>query len=115
MKACMEHRWGQRVTAEFPVMIRCEGWVFGMARVRDLSLSGALLVTPLEVPLHANVTISPVREGKTTADLPACVVRSEAGSIAVEWRDMASPQVIALIESVSSDATAFERRDPYAA
>ena len=115
MNTCMEHRWGQRVATELPVMIGYDGRIFGMGRVSNVSLSGALLVTPLKVPLHASVSISPVRDGKAIAELSACVVRAEAGCIAVEWRDMASPQVIAFIESASSDAAAFERRDPYAA
>jgi len=115
MNTSMEHRWGQRVAAELPVMIGYDGRVFGMGRVINVSLSGALLVTPLQVPLHASVTISPVRDGKAAAELAACVVRTEEGRVAVEWRDMASPQIIALIQSASSNPAAFERRDPYAA
>jgi hypothetical protein len=115
MTTCMEHRWGHRVDADLPVMIGYDGRMSGMGRVSNVSLSGALLVTALNVPLHASVTVSPLRDGKATADLSACVVRTDAGTVAVEWRDMASPQVIALIKSVSSDATALERRDPYAA
>ncbi len=87
----------------------------GMGRVSNVSLSGALLVTSLKIPLHTSVSISQVRDGKVAANLFACVVRTEPGSVAVEWRDMASPQVISLIESATCNAAAFERRDPYAA
>jgi hypothetical protein len=96
-------------------MITCDGRQFGMGRVSNVSLSGALLVTPLEMPLHAGITISPVGDGISKEDIFACVVRTLPGAFAVEWRDMASPAVIALIGRISPDALKFDRRDPYAA
>ena len=103
------------MTADLPVMIVCEGRAFAPARMRTVSLSGALLFTPLKVPLFANITVSPLIDGKTTADLCACVIRTEPGSVAIEWRDMASPQVIELIALASSDGKGLEVLDPCAA
>lgn len=115
MTTCMEHRWGQRVLADVPVTITCEGRNFGMGRVSNVSLSGALLVTPLKIPLHASISIAPIGEARPKEEMAACVVRTVPGGFAVEWRDMASPPVIALIERISPDALRFDRRDPYAA
>jgi hypothetical protein len=72
-------------------------------------------VTPLKIPLHASISISPIGEARSNEDIFACVVRTLPGAFAVEWRDMASPPVIALIERISPDALRFDRRDPYAA
>ena len=115
MTTCVEHRWGQRVLADVPVTITCEGQQFGMGRISNVSLSGALLVTPLKMALHASVAISLIGEARSSEDIFASVVRTVPGGFAVEWRDMASPPVIALIEHISPDALKFDRRDPYAA
>jgi PilZ domain-containing protein len=114
MKTSMEHRWGQRALADLPVMITCEGRQIGMGRVSNVSLSGALLVTPLKMPLYASVNVSPVGD-ESNAGIVGCVVRIVPGAFAVEWRDMASPPVIALIERISPEALRLDRRDTYAA
>jgi hypothetical protein len=111
----MDHRWGQRVPADVAVVITRDGWMRGMGRISNVSLSGAMLKTALKMPVHATITVSPVGDTRQSEDIVACVVRTEPGSVAIEWRDMASPQIVALIESVTTDAAALETRDPCAA
>jgi hypothetical protein len=108
----MEHRWGQRVAADTPVVVTRDGWMLGLGQVANISLSGAMLTTALEVPLHANITILPIGGNAANGEIAACVVRTNPGSVAIEWRDMASSQVVALIKSASPDSAALETRDP---
>jgi hypothetical protein len=114
MTGSVEHRWGQRVPADLAVMVMSDAAMRGVGRLNNVSLSGALLTTALEIPLYANITVSSLG-GTEPREIAACVVRTQADAVAIEWRDMASPQVLALIESLSADGAGFETRDPCAA
>jgi hypothetical protein len=114
MTGSVEHRWGQRVQTDLAVLIVRDGWMRGVGRMKNVSLSGAMLTTAFEIPLHANITVSPLG-GSEPREIFAAVVRAEPGCVAVEWRDMASRQILDLIESVSTDGAALEARDPWAA
>jgi len=97
----MEHRWGQRVTLEVPVRLVFAGRMLGRGVLRDVSISGALIESALELPVFANVVVALPSPGETTPgsiELHACVVRRAAGGFAVEWRDMASPAIVGLLE-----------------
>jgi hypothetical protein len=100
----MEHRWGQRVTLEVPVRLLLAGRVLGRGIVRNASISGALIETPLELPLFTNLVVAlPTTSevANTSQELAACVVRRAPGGIAVEWRDMACPAIVTLLERVT--------------
>ena len=96
-----EHRWGQRVTLEVPVKLDVGGRTMGHGVLRNASVSGAFIETALELPMYTNllVTLPTARQGEPGCQaLVVCVVRREPGGIAVEWRDMACPSIIALLE-----------------
>jgi hypothetical protein len=115
MTTAMEHRWGHRVGTDASVLITRDGVLQGVGCVGNVSLSGALLLTSVVLPLHANVAISSPGDDRNARELSACVVRTACGNIAIEWRDMASREVIAFIQKISPDAAALETRDPCAA
>ena len=97
----MEHRWGQRVTLEIPVTLAAAGRTLGRGVVRNASISGALIETALELPVFSNLVVSLPSHGESaprTADLHACLVRRAPAGFAVEWRDMACPSIVALLE-----------------
>jgi len=97
----MEHRWGQRVTLEIPVTLAVAGRTLGRGVVRNASISGALIETALELPVFSNLVVSLPSRGESaprTADLHACLVRRAPAGFAVEWRDMACPSIVALLE-----------------
>jgi len=97
----MEHRWGQRVTLEIPVTLAVAGRTLGRGVVRNASISGALIETALELPVFSNLVVSLPSHGESaprTADLHACLVRRAPAGFAVEWRDMACPSIVALLE-----------------
>ncbi len=117
----MEHRWGQRVTLEVPVRLYFDDAVLGRGMLRDVSISGALIETSLDIPVFANLTVAlPAIEeaGPQIHELAANVVRRVATGVAVEWRDMACPAVVALMERITGkrvtalcDDLAFMARD----
>ena len=97
----MEHRWGQRVTLEIPVTLAVAGRTLGRGVLRNASISGALIETALELPVFSNLVVSLPSHGESaprTADLHACLVRRAPAGFAVEWRDMACPAIVALLE-----------------
>jgi hypothetical protein len=99
----MEHRWGHRLSANVPVRLRClqapDSGCRCLGCMENLSASGALIRTELGIcPAPAIVveTLVPAI-GLKDRELPACVVRAAAGEVAVEWTDVASTAVSAML------------------
>lgn len=92
----MEHRWGQRVPLDLPVRLELAGELLAHGRIQDASISGACVTTDTKFPpLAAVEVVLRTPAGRTV--LPACVVRRADGGVGVEWRDMASPSLVALL------------------
>lgn len=105
----MEHRWGQRVTLEVPVRLYFNDAALGRGLLRNVSASGALIETSLEIPVFANLVVALPASGEASPqihELPASVVRRVPAGVAVEWRDMACPAIVALIERVTGQRAA---------
>ena len=110
----MEHRWGHRIQLEVPVTLRVDGQTLGRGVLRSASISGALIETSLELPVYAHLLITLAAAGNpavSAAPLHACVVRSEPCRLAVEWHDMACPQIVSMLERASGRAVAELRDD----
>jgi hypothetical protein len=100
----MEHRWGQRVTLEVPVRLYLDDAALGRGLMRNVSISGALIETSLEIPVFTNIVValaSIEKSGPRIHELAASVVRSLPTGLGVEWRDMACPAVVALMERIT--------------
>jgi hypothetical protein len=110
-----EHRWGQRVTLELPVRLSVDGRAPGRGVLRNLSVSGALVETALELPVFTNLTVllpAVCEVAPGTAGLAASVVRAAPGGFAVEWRDMACAPILELLERISGRPAASLCDDP---
>jgi hypothetical protein len=108
------HRWGRRVCVEVPVKLALGGRPISHGLLRNVSISGALIETALELPVFTNlVVVLPASNeaAPSSAGLAACVVRRQVAAFAVEWRDMACPTIIKLIEKFSADGAASLRDD----
>jgi hypothetical protein len=99
----MEHRWGHRLSTNLPVRLRClqarDSGCRCLGCMENVSASGALIRTELGIcPAPAIVveTLTPA-VGLKERELPACVVRAANGEIAVEWTDLASTAVSAVL------------------
>ncbi len=108
------HRWGRRICLEVPVRLELGGRPMGHGLLRNVSISGALIETALELPVFTNlvVVLPTSREAATSsASLAACVVRRQVATFAVEWRDMACQPIVELLEKYSGRADARRRED----
>jgi hypothetical protein len=87
-----------------PVRLNIDAGTAGRGTIRNASISGALIETSLELPLHNNLVVElSVPDGKTTAihSLGACVVRLDSSGIGIEWRDMAGSDIVELLDRAS--------------
>jgi hypothetical protein len=88
----MEHRWGNRIELQLPVMIVTESGQRGFGLLRNFSSSGAYIETTLplspltliEVALH-----SPVGSSNQGLSLSGFVVRRDPCGLGIEWSDVA--------------------------
>lgn len=102
----MENRWGERIRIDIPVQIVTPTLSFGLAFIRDLSLSGAGisalrgLCAPSRVEIIVASSAQP--DGAVPAKLSALVTRSDANGIGVEWTEYAPLAVSDLIRQRGS-------------
>ena len=111
----MEHRWGERVTLEVPVRLYLDDAALGRGLLRNVSISGALIETSLELPVFSNLVVALAETGTANPrihELAVTVVRRMPAGLAVEWRDMACPAVVALLERITGKRVAALSDDP---
>ena len=92
----MEHRWGLRHEVSCPVHIRTRGGLMAQGRICNVSISGALVVTPLPVSLLSYVEILLVPDNPRRgigAAIEAQVVRRTDAGFGLEWCELA-PEAI---------------------
>jgi hypothetical protein len=97
----MEHRWGQRRQTNRSVLLKTQGGLAAQGHIRNVSLSGAFVVTPLPVPPLTRLLLFMTPDGSDRRNLQpvdAQVVRCTADGIAIEWREFAHPLVRMLAE-----------------
>ena len=96
-----ERRWGARVEVDLPVRLELSRGRNVAGRMRNASVSGALIECPLELPvftpLHVEILATPNRV-PTPIMLAARVVRAEHPHFGVEWRDFEPKSLITLLQ-----------------
>jgi len=98
----MEHRWGERLSTNIPVRLRCmqarDTGCRCLGCMENVSASGALLRTELGICPAPNIVVEmPLSTVAGCRQLPASVVRADAGAIAVEWLEWPSADVSAVM------------------
>jgi PilZ domain-containing protein len=107
LERSMEHRWGYRFPTDLPVGITARG-LNSQGRVRDVSVSGAFVVSSACVPLLSAIEIvAEEKAGATGSSKPllAYVVRHAEDGFAIEWRepfDEATTRFVSLCAAVHS-------------
>ena len=97
-------RFGERIPFELPVRLSADGRALGRGLIRNASISGALIETALELPLHTNLVVTlmlPSAGAPAVRALDACVVRLDPAGFGVEWRDMACADITDLLKRAS--------------
>lgn len=93
----MEHRWGRRCSVDVPLWLRYQADQRVQGRMRELSLSGAYIITVARAKVGQSLIIE-LDAGSTREQttLAAWVIRQDAQALAIEWQEFA-PWPVALI------------------
>ena len=96
-------RWSRRITVDIPVDVTADGSPTIHGRLKDLSLSGALVTTDHALRLHAyiEITIKSPETGHSAVRVMARVTRHVEGGVGVEWCEFAPSAVTDLLRSPS--------------
>ena len=100
MRRPVEYRWGNRVALGVPVRWTSRDEHAGSGQLQDASLSGAWIVNDQPLPMFTNLVVEIPRQSNAqrALELVACVTRRDPRGFAIEWRDMASQAVQALLQ-----------------
>jgi len=98
-----EHRWGERVRVNIPVLVLTDALTAMDGCLKNLSLSGALVQSDCDFQRH---TLIDVRIDSPPPTVRVSVVRAYVSrrlthGIGIEWCDFAPPVVKALLRSPS--------------
>jgi PilZ domain-containing protein len=96
-------RWSRRIAVDIPVQVAAVGSPTIHGFLKDLSLSGALVIADHTLPLHAYIEISikPLETGRRAVRVMARVTRNLEGGVGVEWCEFAPSAVTDLLRSPS--------------
>jgi len=107
----MEHRWGWRLRVDLTARVGDSAGLNSIARLRDVSVSGAFLETTAIVRANSCVFVQfKTHRGSNSRELPAHVVRTTPEGIAVEWSEFAPHEVARLMETYPARARAEPAR-----
>jgi hypothetical protein len=98
----LEHRWGERFRLDLPVQLSVNT-VSGIdARLKNLSLSGALIEADFALRIHTAIEIKlPMLLSEQPATVvKAYVIRKSDEEVGIEWRDFAPHAVKELLRSL---------------
>ena len=91
-----ERRWGVRIEVDLPVRLELAQGRSVAGRMRNASVSGALIETPEELPMFTPLRVEILADAQRVPapiQLAARVVRAEHPWLGIEWRDF-EPQVL---------------------
>ena len=97
-------RFGQRATLDVPVRLAADGRFLASGTIRNASISGALIETEVDLPLHTNLVVTltmPDGSPPRVRELGACVLRIDPAGIGVEWQDMGCLDITDLLARAS--------------
>jgi hypothetical protein len=91
----LEHRWGERVKVNIPVRVESNHSTGVNGRMRNLSLSGALMTSDSDLRINSliEVSIALPPPSTRTAVIKALVSRKFNEGVAIEWNEFA-PNII---------------------
>jgi hypothetical protein len=93
-------RWGQRIELDIPVRVAAHASPTIHGRLKNLSLSGALIEADHELRLHAYIEVRiNLPETGCRAGFMARVTREVEGAIGLEWCEFAPSAINELLRS----------------
>jgi hypothetical protein len=103
-QARAERRWGPRIQVDLPVRLTLSQGRSETGRMRNVSMSGALIECTAELPTFTTMRVeilATAEELKGKIELGARVVRAEHPCLGIEWREF-QPQALADLLKASS-------------
>ena len=96
-----ERRFGPRVEVDVPIRLELRDGRSTAARLRNVSVSGALIECAEEMPTFTTLRVEIPVSSRIPApiQLGARVVRAEHPYLGVEWRDLAPDTFVSLFSS----------------
>jgi hypothetical protein len=105
----MEHRWGERFRINLTVTVRdSKGWT-AVARMRDVSISGAFLECRHAFDSASWVTVN-FGHGLSAAPVDGYIARLTREGLGIEWAEFAPTTITELLRS----RAALQRHRPLA-
>jgi hypothetical protein len=100
-----ERRWGMRIDLDLPVRLELMDGSKTSGRLRNASISGALIECALELPTFTSFRVLiPALAGDPHPSLiHARVVRAEHPRLGVEWRDVAPQPLVNLLHEARGE------------
>ena len=96
----MEHRWGERLSVHTRVALRVQGGSRGIGYIRDVSISGALVVTSMRASQMSFVRVYlSAGHSRSMASIEGQVVRHTGNGFAIEWCELAPEGIRSLIHT----------------
>jgi PilZ domain-containing protein len=98
-----EHRWGGRIRVSIPIHVASPSTAGVDGRIKNLSLSGALITTHVDLPLNSRieVTLELPSPRLGAAVIAAHVARKVNGEVGIEWCQFAPNAVKDLLRAPS--------------
>ena len=96
-----ERRWGPRIEVDVPIRLELRDGRSTAARLRNVSVSGALIECAEEMPTFTTLRVEIPVSARIPApiQLGARVVRAEHPYLGVEWRDLAPETFVSLLSA----------------
>ena len=96
----IDHRWGERFRVDIPVQVAIQALSGIDGRLKNLSLSGALLNACFDLRVHSLIEVSLVTPscGRPTP-VKAYVTRKRHQDVGIEWCEFAHPAVKDLLRA----------------
>lgn len=97
----IDHRWGERIPVDLPVRVSVRTSTGIGGRMKNLSLSGALISADVDIRLHAliELTLTLPPPARREMVIKAHVTRKDRQDVGIEWCEYASSDVKELLWS----------------
>jgi hypothetical protein len=101
----MEHRWGERIAIDIPIRLTLtRSKLVGIGRLRNLSLSGGLISSAVELRIMCHIQIvlkSPRLPQSEAINVAAFVSRCGDRDFGIEWLEFAPPAIANIVRMMT--------------
>jgi hypothetical protein len=101
----MEHRWGERMEMDLPVLLNFGGPRIRKGRLRNVSISGCRVDVYCSGKEHSDsavdVALMTITERDEAIHLTGCIVRRTSRVLGIEWTELSPPGIATLMQRLS--------------